>query len=261
MKTYLYVDFYFILNFMLNLFLIMTTAMLRQKRCRMGWFLVLSGIGAACSVAGTYFFWGKAILQMGISLVQIGGTVYLAYGREGGRAWLENFVLFLFLTFFTGGLMGVLQRLLFRLLKDGRAYSMFWIMISVFLLLLLFFLFRFELIRQEHARRSIRRAWAIHGGREIEICVLYDTGNHLVSPYTGEGVAIISRELAVRLGLEGGRMPVLIPFHSIGGDGLLRAYRMDELRVENGASKRNFLVAVSENLGREQEVQMILNIT
>ena len=140
-------------------------------------------------------------------------------------------------------------------------FSMVWILLSVVLIFLIFFLLRFSLIRQGQDRRSVRRAKVVHGGREVEILVLYDTGNRLVSPYTGEGVAVISNELAVELGLEQSQRPVLIPFRSIGGGGLLRAYRLEEMRMEDGACRKDFLVAVSENLGERQEIQMILNIT
>lgn len=261
MKTYLYVDFYFILNFTMNLFLILITAMLRQKRGRFFRFVVLSGISAVCSVFITYFLWEHVILQMAISMLQMGGMVYLAYEKEGIRTWVGDFILFLFLTFFTGGLIGAVQGLLLRILEQGRAYSMVWIFLSVFFLFLLFFVFRFAFIRQEHSRKSIRKARIIHSGREFEIRVLYDTGNQLVSPYTGEGVAIIAKELAEKVGLEQNQRPILIPYHSIGGDGLLKAYRMEEMRLEGKVCKKNFLAAVSENLGEEQGVQMILNIT
>ena len=261
MKTYLYVDFYFLLNFTMNLFLIMVTAMLRQKKCHFLRYVLLSGISAAFSVSVTYFLWGQAFFQAAAAFLQMGGVVYLAYGREGFPVGAGDFLVFLFLVFFTGGLIGAAQVFLLRILEKETAGSMVWILLSVVLIFLIFFLLRFSLIRQGQDRRSVRRAKVVHGGREVEILVLYDTGNRLVSPYTGEGVAVISNELAVELGLEQSQRPVLIPFRSIGGGGLLRAYRLEEMRMEDGACRKDFLVAVSENLGERQEIQMILNIT
>ena len=60
--------------------------------------------------------------------------------------------------------------------------------------------------------------------------------------------------------LEKGQNPLLIPYHSIGGDGLLKAYRMEWIRIEGEGCKKEFLVAVSENMKEGQNVQMILNI-
>lgn len=261
MKTHFYVDFYFILNFMMNLFLILVTAMLRQKRSRFGRMVVLSCLHAAVSCVYTYLLWEKTGWQTGIAVVQMVVFVRLAFEKEGLRSFLEDSLVFFFLTFFTGGLIGAFQAFLMRVIGSPGASSGVWLFPVVFLLFLLFFMLRWEWIRQEHSRKSIRMAVVCHGGCEASIRVLYDTGNQLVSPYTGEGVAIISTELAEKLSLAEGQNPVLIPYHSIGGDGLLKAYRMEYLRITGGGSKRNFLAAVSSNLTGEQGVQMILNIT
>jgi len=77
-KTYLYVDFYFILNFTMNLYLIMVTAMLRQKKCHFLRFVVLSGIGALFSVFVTYYLWEQLSFQMAVALLQMGVLVYSA---------------------------------------------------------------------------------------------------------------------------------------------------------------------------------------
>lgn len=261
MKTYLYVDFYFILNFIMNLFLIMLTAMLRQKRCRICRFILLAAGNAVLSVIVTYVFWEKMILQMLLALLQMVEIVFLAYEKESLGNSMKDFMVFFFLTFFTGGLTGAVQNFWLRVSDSRGAYSIGFIFFAAFLLFLLFFLFRWELIREEHARISVRQAVVVHRGITVQIRVLYDTGNQLVSPYTGEAVVVISRELAEKLGLEEKQTPLLIPYHSIGGDGLLNAYRIESLQVEGGICKKNFLAAVSANLTKEQGVQMILNIT
>ena len=261
MKTHFYVDFYFILNFTMNLFLIMLTAMLRQKRCRMCRFLCLGAVNAVFSVAVTYVFWKKEQPQIIIAVLQILEIVYLAYEWEGCQNYRKDFFVFFFLTFFTGGLVSAVQGIFLRVFQDDKAYSVQFILPALFVLFCLFFLLRWEFIREEHARISIRRALVVHKGIQLKIRVLYDTGNQLTSPYTGEPVAVISKELAELLLLEQKQAPVLIPYHSIGGNGLLNAYRIEKLRVEGGMEKKNFLAAVSENLTKEQGVQMILNIT
>ena len=261
MTTYLYADFYFILNFIMNVFLILLTAMLRQKRCRMCHFIFVAAINAVLSVMITYMLWKMVVLQIFVAVLQMLEIVFWAFEREGVRRFIKDFMTFFFLTFFIGGLTGTVQNLCLKVSDTKKAYSMRFIFVAVFLLFLLFFLLRWELIREEHARLSIRQAVIAHSGIQVEIQVLYDTGNQLVSPYTGEAVAVISQELARKLEVAKNQSPILIPYHSIGGDGLLNAYRIESLRIEGGISKKNFLAAVSENLTKEQGVQMILNIT
>lgn len=259
METYFYVDFYVILNFIMNFFLLIITAMLRQKRCRFCRFLFLSCISAVISACYTYFFWERAVIQMGAAILQIGLFVFLAFGWEGWKQFAGDSAVFSFLTFFTGGFTGAIQSFLQRIKAPGKN-SAVWILLAVFLLFLLFFLFRWEITRQEHFRKNIRTAKVFHRGKEEKIKVLYDTGNQLISPYTGEKVAVISQELASKMELEKGQNPLLIPYHSIGGDGLLKVYRMEWIRIDGEGCRKEFLVAVSENMKEGQDVQMILNI-
>lgn len=261
MKTYLYVDFYFILNFIMNLFLIMATAMLRQKRCRFLRFLFLSAANAVLSVVFTYFLWGNITLELGTVIAQIGVFLFLSFEREGFGIWVGDIICFLFWTFFTGGVIGVIQQILMRWLGTFRASSIGVIIAAVAMLSILFFLFRWELISQEQERKNIRTVKVIHRGRKVTIQALYDTGNQLVSPYTGESVVIISGKLSEAIGLPSGQNPVLIPYHSIGGSGLLKAYRLECIQMTDGGCKKEVLAAVSEELDNRRRIQMILNIT
>lgn len=98
------------------------------------------------------------------------------------------------------------------------------------------------------------------GGEVYHIRALFDTGNQLVSPYTGERVAIISQELARKMMLPERQKPLWIPFHSVGGDGLLPAYRLRCLTLSDGQRRENLLAAVSECLCTDRAVQMILSV-
>lgn len=128
------------------------------------------------------------------------------------------------------------------------------------MLLVLFVLFRCEIIQQTKQQKNILRARVLHGKKQYHIYLLCDTGNQLISPYTGERVTIISDAFAKELGLCDNQNPLLIPYHSIGGSGVLKAYRLDCLIVEDGRKWERLLVAVSSQLNEDDNVQMILNI-
>lgn len=97
-------------------------------------------------------------------------------------------------------------------------------------------------------------------GEVYHIRALFDTGNQLVSPYTGERVAIISQKLAGEMMLSERQNPLWIPFHSVGGDGLLPAYRLRRLTLSDGQEREHLLAAVSERLCSDRAVQMILSV-
>ncbi len=96
-----------------------------------------------------------------------------------------------------------------------------------------------------------------HEGREYVLRVLFDTGNGLVSPYTGEKVAVLSADFASGLSLDRTQNPVYIPYHSIGGSGILPVYRIDSVTFAGRTPIVHLPVAISDELGGEQEIQMI----
>lgn len=275
----LYGDIFFILNFIMNLFLILITAMLRQKRCRWCRFLFAAALQAALSLALVYIFWGRELLLLSGALLQMAAITVGAFGYQGVRELLWDSLYFALVSFFTGGVIGALQQFCERMLSGGSGFSRMLmgsqgpganlsgqpkasirlILAAVCLLFCLFIKLRGEILKQGQRRKNCRRATVFHGGRTWQIQVLYDTGNQLVSPYSGEPVAVISKALAKELDLEKAP-PLMIPYTSVGGRGFLNAYRIDGLVLESGQRQNHFLAAVSDNIQGE-EIQMILNIT
>lgn len=91
----------------------------------------------------------------------------------------------------------------------------------------------------------------LEDGRRYPLRLLLDTGNCLVSPYSGERVMIMAQSLALKLKLAEQKRPLMIPYHSIGGDGVLPAYRIPLLILQDGSVIRNFLAAVSPQLSED----------
>lgn len=263
MKIQLYVDVYFILNFIMNLFLVMATALIRQKSCRFMRYVLLSAVYAAGTVLSTYALWKYVILQLIAALVMVGFFLRGAFGKEGLSVWMGDYICFLFLSFFAGGMISAMRGILLRSFSAFAPYahSVFLIFGAVVLLMVLFYFLRWELILQEQECRNIRTVLVQHRGASVRVRALYDTGNQLVSPYTGESVVIISEELSAQLKLSSGQNPILIPYSSIGGSGLMKAYRMDSIRISKHNCKKKVLAAVSSNLNEHRRIQMILNIT
>ena len=113
------------------------------------------------------------------------------------------------------------------------------------------------------------------GGQTAAVRALYDSGNSLTEPFSGSPVAVVRRAalesvlpVEVREALSpaafasdaaGGGAAIrsrlrLVPFRSVGGDGLLPAFRPERLTVvaENGTNRdaTGAYVAVCEELGR-----------
>lgn len=104
---------------------------------------------------------------------------------------------------------------------------------------------------------------SFHGKRE-RIMALRDTGNTLRDPVSGEQVLVVSGQVALRLlGLTAGQLkspaetmlqrPVpglrLIPYHSVGGQGMLLALRLQDVQI---GSKRGSAVVAFAPYGLDE---------
>lgn len=264
MKVYL--DVYFILNFMMNDFLLCITGILRQKKMRPYWWGIVSAVSSALSTG--IYAWscirGKGFLIPGILVFPV--MVAAAY-RSPKQVWLQDIFWCGMTAMFTGGCLYAVSAALTAWqgpvwnMQDGsESYSIWWILSGLLLLSIVFLLTAREILYQIHDQKNMGEASVIHQGKRVTIRILYDSGNQLISPYTGERVAVISQELAEKLEIMQNQNPVYIPYHSIGGSGVLPAYRIERMEWHDRESMEHFLAAVSDQV-TQQGIQMILNIT
>lgn len=260
----IYLDVYFILNLILNLFVVGMTGALRGKRLLYRRICLASAVAALCStiVYAVHFFVGKWLLLLGMAGMPI--LVKLSFPTKSWREFRGDCLLFLLASLVTGGALtaelSVAERLLQGMdIRSGVSLKM--IVSGLVGIFLAFLLLAHELVKLQQNQKTTEEAVLSHGGKSYPLRVLFDTGNQLVSPYTGERVAILASDLAGELELAGEQNPLYIPYHSIGGSGVLPAYRLELLQMDRHGPLEHFLAAVSDELGQEQDIQMIVNIT
>lgn len=261
-----YWDYFLILNLIMNLFLIEMTGLLRRKYIsgKRLLFAALTGSVQTTFLAGLCFLWkgsGEGQLSPAWLLFPTAAGIgwemlQLVFREKNGREKWHNFTALIQISLLTGGtlfffrerIQGMVSGTGMGLVLVGTA--------GVFFVLLLG---RRAAGRRELQRHVMDGILTARNGQKYYLRVLFDSGNSLVSPYTGENVMIITREVAEKLNIEKEQNPLWIPFHSIGGDGLLPAYRFSSLVLQNGRKKENFLAAVSDELSTDRTIQMIVN--
>lgn len=84
-------------------------------------------------------------------------------------------------------------------------------------------------------------------GKTTEYKALVDTGSSLREPFSGKPVIIVSEQA----GTQGGKGMRLVPFSSVGGEGLLRAYYPDRITAVTNDGERSidgYIAASPEKL-------------
>ncbi|MCI9079423.1 MAG: sigma-E processing peptidase SpoIIGA [Lachnospiraceae bacterium] len=260
MAVCFYADLYWILNFIMNLFLLYITAWWLNEPASVRRWVLSSAVCAVIPVINIIASQsGVKVPQVLTAILELGLLVYWAYKPAGIRQFLNKLINFILISAFTAGMLFMLKGIFSKGGESSQKFSLLFLLISVFMLYILFRFLRIAIAKQELRQRSVVNVTLVHNGRKQVIKALFDTGNHLISPYTGEPVFIISKELSDSLGLKKDLAPLLIPYNSIGGRGLLEAYRLEWMQLQDGSTRENFLAAVSGNICTDKEIQMILN--
>lgn len=256
----------------MNLFLIWTTAFVRRKDFTpFRWFLV-STVFAIFSVIHkihvlkAHNSGGENIVCKAVyCIVCIFFMTAFAYKYKNCSKnrivgiFLEDVITLFFCAIVTAGGLLFVRSHLNTDKKPDTVKAFILMIVSIAILYVLFFMMR-NIIRNEAKKcETIVRATLIQGEVKININVLYDTGNSLFSPYTNEPVNIISKETAMHTGIADVQKPLLIPYKTISGSGLLETFRFEKLVFENGEVMVNFLGALSEKTDGNSDVSMILN--
>ena len=271
MRIAFYWDIFWLLNFIMNLFLLGMTAIMRRKYLRkwrlIGVSLLESGQMTAVLVwwlqqlkehngKNEILFWQNG-MPAGLIMLELlfaFEMLQFCFWEKQFRELLKDLLYFLQVSVLTGGAL-----LLCREWMGKEHTTGIWTLFAGTAGIWLVFYIMERYLRQGDKRVNTMDGVIIMGnGRRYPLRVMLDTGNCLVSPYSGERVMIIGETLAQQLEITKTRPPLLIPFQSIGGDGMLTAYRIPRLSLQDGSEVRNFLAAVSPKLSEDSAVQLIM---
>ena len=271
MRIAFYWDIFWLLNFIMNLFLLGMTAIMRRKYLRK-WRLIGVSLLESGQMTAVIVWWlqqlkehnGKNEIlfwQNGMPAGLIMLEILFAFEMLQFRFWekqfrelLKDLLYFLQVSVLTGGAL-----LLCREWMGKEHTTGIWTLFAGTAGIWLVFFIMERYLRQGDKRvNTMDGVIIMENGRRYPLRVMLDTGNCLVSPYSGERVMIIGETLAQQLEITKTRPPLLIPFQSIGGDGMLTAYRIPRLSLQDGSEVRNFLAAASPKLSEDSAVQLIM---
>ena len=247
MKIVVYLDSYFLFNFIMNLLLLFLSGLFGGKQIHMARWLAAGALGAfaACIllVIRLPLNWLRGMVSY-IVLPCI--MLYIALPIHGKKEWIRMVVLYYLLSFLAGGfLTGILR----RSASPGKVVVGMLVLMAAGTVCFL---------RERAAAGLAGMLYDVelfYKEKKILVTGMYDTGNQLVSPLSGEAVSLCElqaveklftkeeieeiREIAACTRKKAGSLPVfLIPFHAVGTEtGLLPVLAMDEVIIHYG--KRN----------------------
>lgn len=261
MQRIIYIDSIFLMNLIMDLFLLELTAKTLKKTATFLriLFAALLGAGGYCLILclPDISYYLKVIIFM---LPITAGMIKLGCGTKGLKELLYGTGYLFAYSFLLGGFMLFLIRRISFFKAHGNSMLM--------LLLLGYTGYRLCLwgIEKSGKRKQNHFCMVELEGDENKIRVpgLFDTGNGLIEPVSGKPVAILEEEVWQKM--KHAKRPEkykIIPFHSIGKEnGILEGYEVENIRIEYETGARELssvLIAVFKGkLSVKGEYQIIL---
>ncbi len=256
----LYLDIFFLVNLGMNFVILMAESFFQNRKIALKRLTLTAAFGAGaaclCVVAGLHQV--PVLLIVCYALMSI-VLVRMAFGKTTIGTWVRNVVFFYTIAFLLGGILVQVKELFSFSLSGVVVLGL----AGIFLLLLRWILPKWR--RWQSAAGVYRRVRLYYQGNEAAGNALWDTGNRLQEPFTGEPVMLGERKFLSRLWKKG-EEPVLriIPFHSVGREtGLLHVFQADYIEVEKEnewCRVENPWVAICDYyLSADGEYEMILH--
>ena len=263
MQYELYVDSLFLVNFVMNLYLLLLVDRSTLRTATRGRLLLGAVAGGICGLI-PLLLPGPVLLKGGvIAVVGTVGMLLITFPVKGFRMFLRLLEKLLLYSFCMGGALLFLIRSVPQLRRFLT--GIFGILGAGGLTFLFLSHFRERKVHED----SICRAELICGDERLQVMALVDSGNSLIEPISGRPVCIVTESI-----LDGLRKVLppgyrAIPYHSIGKRrGILEGYLLPELVLELDGIRKSFtqvyIAATSQGISEIEEaeaesVKMIVN--
>lgn len=258
----LYADSLFLVNFVMNLYLLLLVNRSFFRTATRKRLILGAAIGALL-----YFlpFWGFGPWWLRFAAgALLGSAAMIAVAFRVHK--LHTFFRILESILMYSILMGGAMMLLKRIPWLARRMTGIWGVLGIGAML---YLLMGYLMERRSGQTSQCKVTLICRNSRITVTALLDSGNSLVEPISGKPVSILEQDVVRSLWKEEPHFYRAIPYHSIGKKrGILKGYLLPEMQIEmNGVTKicKDAYIAVCEEYiasgenGGENHVKMILN--
>lgn len=217
----LYIDVFFLVNFMMDYLLLRLTGKMMKCSATHGRIVAGAAAGALCACAAMVIPWINTFVKF-ILLHAAGSILMVKIGFKIGwdRTFLRACIMLYISAFLVGGVMEYFHQYVRRAsLFFALALVGYFVSLGIW-----------ELVTYLAGRNIVRcKVRLIKEDREYMAEALIDTGNRLRDPATGKPVSIISARAWEMLGA---KESCYIPYHSVGKpDGVLPAAALDKMCV------------------------------
>ncbi len=254
MKQTIYVDVLVAVNFFINYYLLLACAKYLGIPAKRGRLAAASALGAAFSLV-ILLPELPPLVSAAEKLAMSACIVLCAFGYDGIKQFLRRTAAFFHINFAFAGLMIALWYFLAPqglLIRNSVVYFNISPVLLVLLSVVCYGIISLinRLAGREEPKKLFCRTVISCGGISCDCTARVDTGNSLCEPFSGDPVVVVNRKAVERIiPPDAGTNFRLVPFHSVSGSGLLKAFHPDRLTIYCGKEiiqAEKVYIAVSE---------------
>ena len=238
----MYIDLFFIFNVIMDYIIIMSTSILLKRRTSYIRMILSSLIGGISSLV---LF--TSLNKIVIEIVSIVIMVLISFGYKGIRYLINNILYMYILSTLLGGII-----YLFNIKVSNSMFLTYLIIIVISIEVMILY------IKENKKMRSIYNNYYkvdiyFKDREKLSLIGFVDTGNNLYDPYKKRPVIIVPNKYIKE------DKYILVPYHTINGNGLLKCIKPDIIFIDGIGYKGNVLIGFSDSFNFGDGVDVILH--
>ena len=238
----MYIDLFFIFNVIMDYIIIMSTNILLKRRTSYIRMILSSLIGGISSLV---LF--TSLNKIVIEIVSIVIMVLISFGYKGISYLINNILYMYILSTLLGGII-----YLFNIKVSNSMFLTYLIIIVISIEIMILY------IKENKKMRSIYNNYYkvdiyFKDREKLSLIGFVDTGNNLYDPYKKRPVIIVHNKYIKE------DKYILVPYHTINGNGLLKCIKPDIIFIDGIGYKGNVLIGFSDSFNFGDGVDVILH--
>ncbi|MGM9876427.1 MAG: sigma-E processing peptidase SpoIIGA [Bacilli bacterium] len=238
----MYIDLFFIFNFIIDFIITLSVSIILKRKSSYIRMILSSLLGGFSSLL-LFTSLNKILIEI-ISIILM---VVISFGYKGIRYVIKNILYMYILSTLLGGII-----YLFNIKVSNNVFFSYLIIIIIAIEVMVLY------IKENKKMKNIYNNYYkvdiyFKGNDKLSLIGFVDTGNNLYDPYKKRPIILISNKYYRDDNF------ILVPYHTLSGNGLLKCIKPDIIFIEGIGYKGNVLVGFSDSPNLIDGIDVILH--
>lgn len=238
----IYIDLFFLFNAIMDFIIITGVGIILKRRSNYIRILLSSLVGGVISLC---LF--TNINNILVDIIGIMIMVFISYGYKNIRYYINNIIYAYIISILIGGVI-----YLFQVKVTSDSIISYLIIIVIAIEVLVLYIKEIKKIKDNYNNYYKVNIY-FKDKEKISVVGFLDTGNNLYDPYKKRPIILLDNKYIREDNY------ILVPYHTLSGDGLLKCIKVDVVFIEGIGYKGNVLVGFSDKTNVIEGADVILH--